>query len=196
MTGRETGNRLAGNGAMLSFVVQAHEGARLHYDLRLEVKGRWVSWAVPKGPSLDPRAHRFAFRTPDHALDMGPLEGTLRSAEGRGESLVLVWDEGTYQPLLPAGVSLEGALQRGVLKLRLEGQRLRGLWKLVHWKRTPPSPECWVLTKLPDRHVVAGHEAGSEMRSVRTGRSFEEMASALGSPPGPTPGTLEAYGET
>ncbi len=181
---------------MCSFVVQAHEGAHLHYDLRLEVEGRWVSWAVPKGPSLDPLAHRFAFRTPDHTLELGPLEGKVRSAERRGESLVMVWDEGTYQPLLPSGVSLEEALRRGVLKLRLEGRRLRGLWRLVHWKRAPPSPDCWVLTKLPDRHIVPGHEAGSEMRSVRTGRTFEEMAAALGAPPGHAPGTLEAYGAT
>ncbi len=157
-----------------TFVVQEHWTARPHYDLHLEVDGRLVCWMLPKGPSRDPRLRRFALRTPDRELDYGRFEGVIPDGEP-GAGVVMVWDMGSYEPYLPAGLSASQGLDRGLLKLHFHGEKLRGLWQMVRWRPTPGSPETWVLVKLRDRHTRAGEDLEGEARSALTGRDHDRI---------------------
>ena len=113
----------------LRFVIQRHDATRLHYDFRLELDGVFLSWAVTKGPSLDPKVKRLAVQTEDHPLDYGDFEGTI--PEGQyGGGTVQLWDRGYWRPI---GDPQEG-LKRGDLKFVLEGERLHGSWVLVRMK--------------------------------------------------------------
>src|SRR5215207_6499033 len=109
----------------LRFVVQKHAATRLHFDLRLEKDGVLKSWAVTRGPSLDPADKRLAVRTEDHPLDYGDFEGTIPKGE-YGGGTVMLWDEGTWEPL-----EGEDKLDEGKLKFTLHGDRLKGNWMLV-----------------------------------------------------------------
>ena len=109
-----------------SFVVQKHTASRLHYDFRLELDGVLKSWAIPKGPSLDPADKRLAMQTEDHPLEYGGFEGIIPEGE-YGAGTVLVWDRGTWEPLDEGRPHLE----RGTLSFRLRGEKLRGRWALV-----------------------------------------------------------------
>src|SRR5687767_3651082 len=111
------------------FVVQKHRASHLHYDFRLESDGVLKSWAVPKGPSLDPRERRLAMQTEDHPIDYGGFEGII--PEGQyGGGTVMVWDRGTWEPEGDPGAGL----RRGALKFSLNGRKLRGRWALVRMK--------------------------------------------------------------
>src|SRR5229473_7423028 len=132
------------------FVVQKHHASRLHYDFRLEMEGVLKSWAVPKGPSLDPTDKRLAMMTEDHPIDYGDFEGII--PEGQyGGGTVLLWDRGTWEPLEDP----HQGLRKGALKFRLEGEKLKGKWTLVRIKGRDPREEgrTWLLIKERDEFV-------------------------------------------
>jgi len=111
----------------LEFVVQKHRASRLHYDFRLEHDGVMLSWAVPKGPSLDPANKRFAMQTEDHPIEYNQFEGVIPEGE-YGGGTVMIWDRGTWEPEV---ADVDAALAKGDLKFTLHGKKLRGSWVLV-----------------------------------------------------------------
>ena len=153
------------------FVIQKHAASSLHYDLRLEVGGVLKSWAVPKGPSTDPRRKRLAMQVEDHPLDYAEFEGPIESGYGEGE--VIVWDAGTYRSLMNGGV--EQALDDGHLSVWLEGEKLRGGWTLQR-TRGGAKPQ-WLLIKRRDEGADARRNpVNSQPESVRSGRTVEDIA--------------------
>lgn len=131
-----------------SFVVQKHAASRLHYDFRLELGGVLVSWAVPKGPSLDPADKRLAIHVEDHPVSYGSFEGTIPEKQ-YGAGTVIVWDHGTWEPVGDPG---EG-LKKGKLVFHLHGQKLHGLWELVRTVKAGEKQESWLLFKKKDEYV-------------------------------------------
>jgi bifunctional non-homologous end joining protein LigD len=132
-------------GKALSFVIQKHAASRLHYDFRLELDGVLVSWAVPKGPSFDPNDKRMAIHVEDHPISYGTFEGII-PAKQYGAGTVIVWDNGTWEPV---GDPREG-LAKGKLLFRLDGQKLSGLWELVKIAKGGEKQEPWILFKKRD----------------------------------------------
>jgi len=174
------------------FVVQRHAATRLHYDFRLEMEGVLKSWAVPKGPSLDPSDKRLAMQVEDHPVSYFDFEGTI--PEGNyGGGTVMVWDAGTWVPLSPVpvngeyipGTEAEAAamLAKGDLKFRLKGKRLNGDFALVHIKarRSGSKGSEWLLIKKKDDHVVAGFDIDRYDTSVLTNRTMAQIAGDKGS---------------
>ena len=159
----------------LSFVIQKHAAGSLHYDFRLELSGSLVSWAIPKGPSLDPAVKRLAVHVEDHPLEYGTFEGVIPEAE-YGAGTVLVWDRGTW---IPRGDPSE-AYARGHLDFELKGRKLHGGWSLL---RTPAGGyggrrESWLLVKHDDRFArrgARGQIVASAPDSVVSGRSIETI---------------------
>jgi len=136
----------------LAFTVQRHDATRLHYDFRLELDGVLKSWAVPKGPSLDPKDRRLAVQTEDHPLEYGDFEGVIPEKQyGAGD--VLLWDRGTW---IPEGDAIEG-LERGRLRFRLEGRKLRGSWLLTRTR-----DKNWLLIKRDDEEARSGSDITQE----------------------------------
>src|SRR5258707_10766461 len=132
-----------------SFVIQRHDATRLHYDFRLEMNGVLKSWAVPKGPSLDPSVKRLAIHVEDHPLDYGGFEGAIPEGNyGAGE--VILWDKGTYTT--EGSLSAEEQLRKGDLKIALHGQKLNGSFVLVKLKNSSKQNE-WLLIKHRDEYV-------------------------------------------
>src|SRR5438045_7087319 len=144
------------------FVIHRHEARRLHYDLRLEVGGTLKSWAVPKGPTLDPKEKRLAVHVEDHPIEYGDFEGTI-PAGNYGAGSVLLWDRGTYELLGDAPA--EKQLERGDFKFRLHGEKLMGEFALVKIKRSEKGNE-WLLIKKKDFAAKPGWDAESDLRSV------------------------------
>jgi len=132
-------------GDELFFCVQKHLASHLHYDLRLEWNGVLLSWAVPKGPSIDPRDKRLAMQTEDHPFDYGMFEGVI--PEGYGAGIVMLWDYGTWEP---EGDDVEAAFRKGDLKFRLNGYKLKGSWVLVKTRGFGGAPNSWLLIKHKD----------------------------------------------
>jgi len=158
-----------------SFVIQKHAARRTHFDFRLEHDGVLKSWAVTKGPSLDPHEKRLAVRTEDHPLEYGGFEGVIPKGE-YGGGPVMIWDEGTWEPI---GDPDEG-LAKGDLKFRLHGTRLKGDWVLVRMKkdRTGGKRENWLLIKKRDDYADDGDEPTQDFdTSVRSGRNMDEILS-------------------
>src|SRR5690606_27619968 len=150
------------------FVVQLHAARARHYDFRLEHAGVLLSWAVPKGPSLDPADKRLAVRTEDHPLDYVDFEGVI--PEGQyGAGAVIVWDRGRYS----AANDFEAGLESGKLLFDLYGHKLTGRWTLV---KTARGPKDWLLIKERDGHVRTGDAARRPEDSVLSGRSVEDVA--------------------
>ncbi len=178
-----------------SFVVQKHDATRLHYDLRLEHNGVLLSWAVPKGPSLNPKDKRLAVRTEDHPLDYANFEGII--PEGNyGAGTVMVWDKGTWE--LEGKGTVEEQLARGDLKSRLNGQKLRGSFALVHTGKRSSDPKAqnnWLLIKHRDEAADENWDIDKLDWSVLTGRSLKEIEEgkpARASNPGELPGARKA----
>ena len=157
------------------FVVQKHDASTLHYDFRLEVDGVLKSWAVPKGPSTDPREKRLARPTEDHPLDYADFEGVI--PEGSyGAGTVLVWDTGPYRNLRAEkdddGASMQEALDEGKVEVWLEGDKLRGGYALVQMS----GRDDWLLIKMKDDEADARRNpVSTEPASVLTGRTLDDI---------------------
>jgi len=157
-----------------SFVVQKHAATRLHYDFRLEMEGVLKSWAVPKGPSLDPKDKRLAMMTEDHPVEYGDFEGIIPKGQ-YGGGTVLLWDRGTWEPIEDP----HAGLRKGNLKFRLNGEKLKGGFALVKIKGRDArdSEKTWLLIKEKDEFVRPGYDVtAARPESVTTGRSLEEIA--------------------
>jgi len=152
---------------MPRFVIQQHHATSMHYDLRLEVAGTFRSWAVPKGPSMDPRDKRLAMAVDDHALSWGDFEGVIPACE-YGAGPVIVWDRGSYENLREE--PMEDALDAGHASIRLEGEKLRGGWSLrrIEGRR-------WLLVKRRDEEADGPDPVAERPESVVSGRTIEEL---------------------
>lgn len=159
----------------LRFCIQRHDATRLHYDFRLEVDGVLKSWAVPKGPTLDPTKKSLAMHVEDHPLDYGGFEGNIPKGEYGGGS-VMLWDRGTYEVL--GGMPARDQLARGDLKIRLHGGKLKGDFAIVLMKGRGKGNE-WLLIKKRDEHAQLNWDVEAHARSVLTGRTQEEIAAGL-----------------
>ena len=184
-TKRARGKRKSAKGA--SFVIQKHAATRLHYDFRLELDGVLVSWAVPKGPSLDPHDKRLAVHVEDHPLDYGGFEGTIPKGE-YGAGTVIVWDHGTWEPLGDARAGLE----RGDLKFSLHGEKLEGTWALVRMKPRPGEKgDNWLLIKERDEYARPSGEF-KQLSPVQSGAPPVAKTRAIAVPNPTTPWVLPA----
>jgi bifunctional non-homologous end joining protein LigD len=157
----------------LIFVVQKHRATALHYDFRLEWKGVLLSWAVPKGPSLDPSVKRLAMEVEDHPIEYAKFEGIIPEGE-YGGGTVMIWDKGTWTPESP---DVDAALKKGDLKFTLYGEKLKGSWVLVRTRgRYQGGRNTWLLIKHRDEHASTEDIAETRPRSVVSGRLLVEIA--------------------
>ncbi len=176
--GKKAGNR---------FVIQKHRASHLHYDFRLEMEGVLKSWAVPKGPSLDPADKRLAMQVEDHPVSYFDFEGII--PEGNyGAGTVMVWDVGTWEPLSPEpvngkyvpGTAAEASvmLKKGDFKIRLQGKRMKGDFALIHMKGRRPGSKGteWLLIKKHDDEAVEGYDINQYDSSVLSKQSMAQIA--------------------
>ena len=174
------------------FVVQRHRATRLHYDFRLEMEGVLKSWAVPKGPSLNPGDKRLAMQVEDHPVSYFDFEGII--PEGNyGAGTVMVWDVGTWEPLSPVpvngeyvpGTEAEAAamIKKGDLKFRLHGKRLNGDYALIHMKARRPGSKGneWLMIKKADKYVDEKFDIDKYDKSVLSGHTMAQIAGDEGS---------------
>jgi bifunctional non-homologous end joining protein LigD len=185
-TAEPSGARRGKTGTRLRFVIQKHAATRLHYDLRLELDGVFKSWAVTRGPSLDPHDRRLAVEVEDHPLDYGDFEGTIPKGQ-YGGGTVQLWDRGHWTPEGPT--SPQAMLKNGDLKFTLDGKRLHGSWVLVRMKgdRFGGKKTNWLLIKHRDASARDGDADAllADDRSVASGRSIAAIAAGTGRPPRP-----------
>ncbi len=170
------------------FCVQKHRATRLHYDFRLEHNGVLLSWAIPKGPSLDPAAKRFATQTEDHPIDYGDFEGVIPSGYGMGT--VELWDAGTFQWVRESAEDPERQLHKGDIKFQLDGEKLKGEFALVRMSKrggraggSQAGERDFLLIKKKDQSAVEGYDAADHDGSVQTGRGLEDIAAQAGGDP-------------
>ncbi|TBW53349.1 DNA ligase [Marinobacter halodurans] len=161
------------------FVIQMHDASQLHFDFRLAIDGSLKSWAVPKGPSLDPSDKRLAIEVEDHPLDYADFEGVI--PEGHyGAGTVMVWDRGTYRNLREEGdkpTSMADAHRDGLIEVWLEGEKLSGGFALKRF-REGKKPQ-WLLIKTNDDHADARRNpVSTENKSVKSGRTLHAIAKA------------------
>ena len=159
----------------LHFVIQKHAASHLHYDFRLELDGVMKSWAVPKGPSLDPTVRRLAMEVEDHPISYNTFEGTIPKGE-YGGGTVMLWDRGTYEPEDEGGPeSLRRGYEKGELRFRMNGGRLRGGFVLARLRR-PGRPQ-WLLIKRRDDHADPDRDiTADETTSIVSRRTMEQIA--------------------
>ncbi|HVY73481.1 MAG TPA: DNA ligase D [Puia sp.] len=163
----------------LQFVVQEHDATRLHYDFRLEMDGVLKSWAIPKGPSMNPQDKRLAMMVEDHPFDYKDFEGVIPDGN-YGAGSVIVWDRGTYEPLGKTGTKQEQEkellqeLKSGSLKLRLFGEKLKGEIALVHIKSGERGDNAWLLIKHKDEYATDS-DITRKSKSVRSGKTVEQV---------------------
>ncbi|HVC30992.1 MAG TPA: DNA ligase D [Steroidobacteraceae bacterium] len=184
LTAEPSGSAAVAPSARLRFVIQKHSARRLHYDLRLELDGVFKSWAVTRGPSLDPADKRLAVEVEDHPLEYGDFEGTIPQGQ-YGGGTVQIWDRGYWEPQVRG--TPEQALAAGELKLTLAGERLRGGWVLVRLRESRSGKRpSWLLIKHRDEFARAGDGLlQEEDRSVASGRTLQEIAAGRGRGPKP-----------
>ena len=159
------------------YVIHKHDASHLHYDLRLELDGVLKSWAVPKGPSLNPGAKRLAVHVEDHPIEYGSFEGIIPEGE-YGGGTVMLWDRGTWEP---EGDPREG-YAKGDFKFKLHGEKLKGSWVLARMKGKARGEEGknWLLIKKRDDEAISGSDpepVETMDRSVASGRTMQEIAS-------------------
>lgn len=183
-----------GKGQGRTFMVQKHDATRLHWDFRLEVDGVLKSWAVTRGPSLDPGEKRLAVRTEDHPMSYATFEGTIPKGE-YGGGTVMLWDRGSWAPI--KGKSAKD-LEKGHLHFTLDGERMKGEWLLIRLKpRGKEKRENWLLRKIDDAHAGATDtlvETG--LTSVATGRTMQEIADGVRAEQRPSGGRTQARART
>jgi DNA ligase D-like protein (predicted 3'-phosphoesterase) len=160
------------------FVIQKHAARTLHYDFRLEVDGVLKSWAVPKGPSVNPKIKRLAVPTEDHPLDYADFEGVIPAGE-YGAGMVQVWDIGTYRNIREekkdGGADMEQSLNDGRVEVWLQGKKLRGGYALIRTGKK--EDKRWLLIKMKDDEAVEGSDiTKKELKSATSGRTIEEIA--------------------
>ena len=170
------------------FCVQMHRATRLHYDLRLEHGGVLLSWAIPRGPSLDPASRRLAVQTEDHPLDYGDFEGVIPSGYGMGT--VELWDAGSFEWVRESATDPDAQIRKGDIKFRLAGEKLRGEYALVRigergrgFGGSTHPERNYLLIKKRDEWAVAGDDAATRDRSVKSGRTLAEIAAHGGGDP-------------
>ena len=170
-----------------AFVIHYHKTVRPHYDLRLEIGGAMPSWAIPKGPTLDPTVKRLAMETTEHSMEYRNFEGIIPE-ESYGAGPVMIWDEGTYEAEheIEKGVRekvtapqeaehvMKHGLQGGEIKFMLHGKKLKGSFALVKTRGFGPK-NAWLLIKHKDKDCVSGYEAGNFPKSARSNRTIEEI---------------------
>jgi bifunctional non-homologous end joining protein LigD len=166
--------------ARLAYVIQKHAARNLHFDLRLELDGVMKSWAVPKGPSLDPAVKRLAMQVEDHPIEYNAFEGTIPKGE-YGGGTVMIWDRGTYtyggDDAVDQVEGLRRGYARGDFKFVLDGKRLKGSWVLVRTRRGDQRRPQWLLIKHRDEYAEPGSEVVEEYQSsAATGRTMDEIA--------------------
>jgi bifunctional non-homologous end joining protein LigD len=169
----------------LRFVIQKHAATRLHYDFRLELDGVFKSWAVTRGPSLDPADKRLAVEVEDHPLDYGDFEGTIPKGQ-YGGGTVMLWDRGHWE--VEGNLAPQEALRKGDFKFNLTGEKLHGSWALVRMKRREKERhDNWLLIKHRDDHAVSGHgeKILDQDTSVASSRTMDEIAAGKGRAPKP-----------
>ena len=181
----------------LQFVVQKHRATQLHYDFRLEFKGVLLSWAVPKGPSLDPSVKRLAMQVEDHPLEYAGFEGVIPEGE-YGGGTVMVWDRGDW---VPEVADVEKALEEGDLKFTLHGKKLRGSWVLVRTRGYGGTEgRSWLLIKHRDQYASTIDIVADKPRSVMSRRLLAQIArdgggnvakAATGDPDSPGPSSAQ-----
>ena len=159
----------------LFFCVQKHLASHLHYDFRLEWKGVLLSWAVPKGPSLDPKTKRLAMHVEDHPIEYGTFEGVI--PEGYGAGIVMLWDQGTWTPEVS---DVDGALKKGDLKFTLDGYKLKGSWVLVRTggRWGGGDGRSWLLIKHRDDWAGDVDIVEFAPKSVKSNGDFEDILAA------------------
>jgi bifunctional non-homologous end joining protein LigD len=162
--------RVAGS-KKLFFCVQKHLASHLHYDFRLEHKGVLLSWAVPKGPSLNPKDKRLAMAVEDHPLDYGDFEGVIPSGYGAG--IVMLWDRGTWTPEID---DIDAALKKGELKFSLDGVKLKGSWALVRTREM--GDRSWLLIKHRDQWAGEIDITTEAPDSVKSFQDFPHILAA------------------
>jgi bifunctional non-homologous end joining protein LigD len=172
-TPEPAGTERAAPAATARFVVQMHDASHLHYDFRLEVDGVLVSWAVPKGPSMNPAEKRLAMMTEDHPLEYAGFEGVI--PEGNyGAGTVMVWDNGTWEP--EGSKTARQQLDDGELKFTLHGARLRGSFVLVRTRWGAKAGKSWLLIKHRDPDADLGFDIDSLAWSVLSRRTMRQIA--------------------
>lgn len=174
----------------LLFVIQLHQATSLHYDLRLQVGALMPSWAIPKGPTLDPTVRRLAMQTDDHPLEYKDFEGVLPegAVAASGVSPVMIWDEGYYLPEIEiskgvreeekdferGNLIMEEAMEKGELKFRVYGKKIQGSFALVKTKGFGPK-DSWLMIKHKDEFVKEGYDPHAFDTSIRSGKSLKEI---------------------
>ena len=177
-TAEPSGNDKTIRSEALRFVIQKHAARNLHFDLRLEHNGVFRSWAVPKGPSLDPTVRRLAMQVEDHPLDYGDFEGTIPKGD-YGGGTVMLWDRGYWKP--ERGFEdINRALEKGELKFVMEGGRMHGSWVIVRTRKDQGGKASWLLIKHRDAAATADEGASDEDRSVASKRTMSEIAAGTG----------------
>ncbi len=162
--------------APLTYVIQQHQATRLHYDFRLEWQGVLLSWAIPKGPSLDPSVKRLAIQTEDHPIEYANFEGVIQLGK-YGAGTVMLWDRGTW---LPDSPDVDASMRKGHLDFMLHGKKLHGSWALVRIRglKTNHAGSSWLLIKHRDSYASTMDVTKKYPRSVFSDRLLVEIAHA------------------
>ena len=164
------------------FVIQQHAARAMHYDLRLQIGNVLVSWAVPKGPSLNPKTKRLAVMTEDHPMEYATFEGIIPKGE-YGAGPVIVWDRGTYKNIREKDgkpVSMKECLKQGQIEVFLRGKKLKGGFALIRMRGTTSEKSQWLLIKMRDEYADARRNpVSSEPESVKTGKTIKDWKQSL-----------------